>query len=345
METKLLKKYLLVLLLPALFFAGCSKEEVESKSMEQLQAENGIPVTVEKIEPQHFEKTLDFFGQLSGIKQSINGAMIGGRVEKINVKVGDWVKKGDIIAEWPNDATAGMYIQTKSAYEMAEKNYTRMKALLEAGQTSQANFDGVKTQYEVAKRNFELQNQLYRLEAPFDGMITNIAVNEGDNIDAKKQVFTIAQLYKMKTKVWANEDEIQFIKKGMKAITKFRGVTYTGKVTDVAITPDPAKQAFYVEVEFDNHDKQLITGITLGINIVIYETDNALLVPRNIVKQDKEGMYVFVNEGGKAAKRYVKNGVESGIYYQVNEGLNIGDILIVKGSGKLENGSKINVIE
>ena len=56
-------------------------------------------------------------------------------------------------------------------------------------------------------------------------------------------------------------------------------------------------------------------------------------------------MYVFVNEGGKAAKRYVKNGVESGIYYQVNEGLNIGDILIVKGSGKLENGSKINVIE
>ena len=345
METKLLKKYLLVLLLPALFFAGCSKEEVESKSMEQLQSENGIPVTVETVQPQHFEKTLNFFGQLSGIKQSINGAMIGGRVEKINVKVGDWVKKGDIVAEWPTDATAGMYLQTKSAYEMAEKNYTRMQALLEAGETSQANYDGVKTQYDVAKRNFELQNQLYKLEAPFDGMITNIAVNEGDNIDAKKQVFTIAQLHKMTTKVWANEDEVQYIKKGMKAETEFRGVNYTGRVIDVAITPDPAKQAFYVEVEFDNHDKKLITGITLGIMIVIKEMDNALLVPRNIVKEDGQGMYVFVDNGGVADKRYIKNGVDSGLYYQVSEGLKSGDKLIIKGSTKLENGSKINVIE
>ena len=215
-------KYLLMVVSVAFVITSCSDDEIESKSMEQLQVENGVPVVLEKVVPQHFEKVISFFGKLSGIKQSINGAMIGGRVEKINVKVGDHVKKGDIIMEWPTDAPGGKYEQAKATFEMSGKNYERMKQLLSAGEISQANFDGVETQYEVDKRNFELQQQLHKLEAPFDGVITNIAVKEGDNLDAKAPAYTIAQLYKMRTKVWANEDEIYQIKKGMKARTVFR---------------------------------------------------------------------------------------------------------------------------
>lgn len=340
-----LMKNLLLLFGVILILISCSSDETESKSMEQLQAEKGVPVTVEILKPQNFKKTLNFFGKLSGIKQSINGAMIGGRVEKINVKVGDWVKKGHIVAEWPTDAPGGMYMQAKAALEMSKKNYERMKALLEAGETSQANFDGIKTQYEVDKRNFELQQQIHKLEAPFDGMITNIAVQEGDNLDEKKPVFTIAQLHKMTTKVWANEEEVIYIKKGMIASTEFRGKMYKGRVTDVAVTPDPATQAFYVEVEFDNNDKQLITGITMDILIVIHDMKDAILVPRNVVQKDEKGNYVYIALNGIAEKRYITNGYGSGLNYQVSSGLAAGDKLIVKGSAKLVNGAKINVIE
>ncbi|MBU1101178.1 MAG: efflux RND transporter periplasmic adaptor subunit [Bacteroidetes bacterium] len=325
--------------------SGCSDEKIESKSMEQLQTENGTPVEVEVVQPQHFEKSINFFGMLSGVKQSVNGAMIGGRVEKINVKVGDYVKKGDIIMEWPTDAPGGMFEQVKAAHEMSEKNFERMKKLLEAGETSQANFDGVKTQYEVNKRNFELQKQLHKLEAPFDGMITNIAVKAGDNVKAEAPVYTIAQLHKMRSKVWTNDKEISQIKKGMKVLTEFRGKSYKGRVIDVAITPDPAKQAFYVEVEIDNSKNQLITGITQDIIIVINETDNAIIVPRNLVKTDSGGNYVFVAVNNIAKKKYITNGVSSGLHYKVEEGLAIGDKLIVKGTAKLVDGSKINVIE
>lgn len=343
---KLMKEILLLGLIAFVFnIAGCSEEKIESKSMEQLQAENGTPVEVEVVQPQHFEKTMNFFGKLSGIKQSINGAMIGGRVEKVNVKVGDYVKKGEVIMEWPTDAPGGMFEQAKAAHEMSEKNYERMKKLLAVGETSQANFDGVKTQYEVNKRNFELQQQLHKLEAPFDGMITNITVKEGDNVKAKAPVFTIAQLHKMRAKVWTNENEISQIKKGMKVTTDFRGTTYSGKVIDVAITPDPAKQAFYVEVEIVNSKKQLITGITQDIIIVIEESDDAIIVPRNIVKSDADGNYVFVANNNIAKKVYITNGVDSGLYYKVENGLTVGEKLIVKGTAKLVDGSKINVIQ
>ena len=114
---------------------------------------------------------------------------------------------------------------------------------------------------------------------------------------------------------------------------------------DLAITPDPAKQAFYVDVEIDNTDRQLITGITQNVEAIVEESDDAIIVPRNLVQSDTEGNFVYVAKNDKAEKRYIQNGMTSGLYYKVNSGLNYGEELIVKGSAKLKNGSKINVID
>lgn len=329
----------------SILLVSCGSDEEESKSMQQIQSEEGIPVVVEKVEYKSFTKTLSFFSRLTGIKEAIEGASVGGRIEKINFKVGDNVKKGDIIIEFPKDAIAIQYEQAKSAFDAAEKNYNRMKTLLEAGEISQANFDGVETQYLVAKRNFETQKQMMFVEAPFDGTVTSIMVNEGDNVKGKDPLFSVIQLDKMRTRVWATENEITLIKNGMNAFLEYQGKKYFGKVLERSMAMDPSKQAYYVDIEFNNASKKLKSGPTVNVSIIVYENQEAIIIPRNLLNQDTNGQFVFIEKNGNAEKRYVTNGNDSGIDFEISSGLDIGDNLIVKGSVNLTNGTKVKVTQ
>ena len=338
--------FVLVLIIAgSLLINGCGKDEETSKSIEQIQEEEGIPVKITEVKLQPFKKYLSYFSKLGGIKESTRGAIVGGKIEKINFKVGDFVKEDQVVLQFPEDHLAAQYEQAKSAFENAEKTYERMNALLKAGETSQANYDGAETQYLVAKSNLQASKDMIFIDSPFDGYLVDLKVNEGDNVKSDTHLFTIAQLNIMKAKVWVTDKEIGLIKKGMEADITFNNKVYKGKVTDVSLGIDPTKQAFYAEVEFSNSNLELKNGLTIEVKILVHENNNAIVIPRNLVQKDEKGTFVFVDEKGKATKKYITNGMDSGIKYEVTGGLNKGDKLITQGASQLNDGSKIKVIQ
>lgn len=345
----LTKKLIKLLFVPAavlfLFLNACGDDKEAAKSMEQIQNEEGIPVQIEPVKYQPFEKYKSYFAKLTGIKEATKGAPLGGKIEKINFRVGDYVKEDQIVVQFPEDHPGAMYEQAKTAYENSEKTYERMKALLEAGETSQANFDGVEAQYIVNKRNYEAARKLIFIEAPFDGTVVDVKVKEGDNVKSEASLFTVAQLYKMRAKIWITEKEIGEIKRGMSASMTFGGKEYKGRIVEVSMAVDPYKQAFFAEVEFDNSKNELKSGVTAEIKILVYENLKAIIVPRNLVMTDENGQYVFVENNGTAEKRYLGNGNDSGVYFEISRGLNIGDRLITRGAAQLTDGVKVKVIQ
>ncbi len=337
--------YTLTLIL-GLFVFGCgSKSNEETKSMEQIQSEEGIPVKVETVAYKPFQKYLSFYSKLTGIKEATKGAMTGGKIEKINVRVGDYVKENQVIVEFDTDNPALQYEQARTSYENAKKSYDRIKSLLEAGETSQANFDGAETQYLVSKRNYESLKQMLFVESPLDGRIVDLKVNAGDNVNKDVHLFTVAQTSIMRAKIWVSEKEIGLIKKGMKAEAVYNGKNYQGKISDVSLGIDPARQSFYAEAEFNNPGNELMNGVTVEIKVLIYENQNAIIIPRNLMMSDEKGHYLFTENNGKAVKVYAENGRESGIYYELSKGLKPGDRLIIKGADQIENGTTVKVIQ
>ena len=328
-----------------LFFIGCGGDEEPAKSMAQIQQEDGIPVQVETMEYMPFEKYQNYFGKLAGIKEATKGAPFGGRIAKINYKVGDYVEANQVVVEFPVDEPGSMYETAKVTYENSKRMYERTKVLLEAGETSQVNFDNVEAQYLVNKRNYENAKQLTFIEAPFSGTIIDIKVNVGDNVNKDAPLFTVAQLYKMRVRIWITEKEINQIKKGLTAEIVFGGKTYTGTVVDKSLALDPAKQAFYAEVEFDNSKREIKSGVTVEVKVLIYKNPKAIIIPRNIVMSDDGGQYVFVDKDGVAEKRYITNGQESGVEYEISSGLQVGDKLVVHGGSQLTNNAKLKVIQ
>lgn len=348
MEKILFKKSIIgttILFLALLLLAGCGSENSDTKSSEDIRNEEGFPVKVEEIKYQPFEKYLTFFSKLTGVKEATKGAMVGGNITKVNAKIGDYVKEGQVIIQFDTDNPALQYNQAKTTFENAEKNYVRLKALYDAGETSLAAFEGAETQYLVSRRNYESLKKMLFIESPFDGYIVDLKVNPGDGVKSEVPLFTVAQLFKMRSKIWVSEKEIVQFKKGMTAITEFGGQRFVGKIVEIALAVDPARQAFYVEVEFDNSKGILKSGLTNEIKILTYENPKAIILQRNLIMNDENGSYVFVNADGKASKRYIGNGNDSGILYEIKTGLNPGDMLIIKGASQLEDGSKLNVIQ
>jgi membrane fusion protein (multidrug efflux system) len=343
--TKIISLYLITVLL-GFFLSACgSKSNEEARSMEQIQSEEGIPVKIEKVEYKPFRKYLSFFSKLTGIKEATKGAMTGGKIEKINAAVGDYVKEKQVIIEFDTENPSLQYEQAKTSYENAKKSYDRIKSLLAAGETSQANYDGAETQYLVSKRNYESLRQMLFIESPFDGRVVDIKVNAGDNVNKDAYLFTVAQTNVMRAKIWVSEKEIGLIKKGMKVVAVYNGKEYPGKITDVSLGVDPARQSFYVEAEFNNPGNELMNGVTVEMKVLVYENLKAIIIPRNLLMTDEKGYYLFTENNGKAVKVYAENGHESGIYYELSKGLKPGDRLIVKGADQLENGTTVKVIQ
>ncbi len=330
---------------PLLLFQGCGKEKADAKSMEQIRSEEGVPVKVEVVKYKKFTKSYSFFGKLAGIKEATKGAMVGGKIEKINAKVGEQVNKDQVIVEFAEDNPGIQFMQAKESFDNAEKTYNRMKALLKAGETAQANYDAAETQYLVAKRNYESLKDMLFIDSPFDGILVDMKVSEGDNVNKDAHLFTVSQLNKMHTKIWASETEISSVKKGMNAEIEYNGEKYYGKVTEVSMAADPYKQAFYAEVEFNNPKMELKSGVTVDIKILTYENPRAIIIPRNLIMTDEKGTFVFLENNGAAEKRYVTNGNDSGLDYEIRNGLKPGDRVIVQGISLLDNGTKVKLVD
>ncbi len=332
-----------VLILAA--FAGCSRQKSEARSMEQIYEEDGIPVRVDTVRYRTFEKNLAYFAKLSGIKEATRSAVIGGKIDRINARVGDRVVANQVIVEMDQTSPGFQYDQAKAGYENAEKTYHRMRAMLEAGETSQANFDGAEAQYLVAKRNYEAQRKMLFIDAPFDGTIVDVKVRTGDNVNGDAHLFTVAQLDRMHARLWVTEREVMQMRPGMSATTQFNGKTYTGRITEISLAADPFRQAFYVDVEFDNPGRELRSGVTMNIEIQVYENSRAITVPRNLVMRDTYGEFVYLKDNNTAVKRYITNGNSSGIEYEVNSGLNVGDVIITHGASMVDAGRHVRIVE
>jgi len=334
-----------VILLSSIFFFNCSGSEEESKSMEQIQKEEGIPVVVEKVTLQKFGKYLTFYGKFKGYKETTIGAAIGGRIEKINALPGAKVKENQVIIEFPEDSPASQYQQAKSGYLNSKKTFERMKALHDKGEIAQAQFDGIATKYAVDKRNYETMKDMLKLDAPYDGVLTEVMVHEADNVKGKDPLFTIAQLNKMKIRIWLSDAERMDIKKGMSVIASIAGKTYPGKVSDLSMSVDPMKQAFYADLIFNNPAGEILPGLTADVKVVLYENEQAIIIPRNLLKKDNSGTFVCLANGSTVKKQMVTIKNESSVYYEIGSGLQTGDPLIVKGSARLTDGAKIKVVK
>ena len=335
----------ILLTLSALFISGCGSTDGETKNMEQIYAEEGVPVKTEIIQPTSFIQQYENNAELTGLEESSAYAAISDKIDKILYKVGDFVDKDEVVLTFPTDNPAANYYQAKVSYENARASFERMKSYFETGGLSQQAFDNARTQYKVAEADWDAVRQSVQVRAPLSGIVTKIDVRESDNVREDDELFTVSSTDKMKAKIWVSEKQICDFKVNQPASAEWNGTIIEGRVAQVDISMNKQRQAFGVVLEFNNADNRFRCGVTARVKVATYSRDDAVVVERKNVLRENQRNYVFVAVGDICERRDVTPGKSNGTEMEIAAGLRPGDVLIVEGQMHLEPGVKIRVVD
>lgn len=184
---------------------------------------------------------------------------------------------------------------------------------------------------------------LSRLSAPFEGVVTQVDVQPGDQASPGEQAFRIDDLTPLLVELQVTEVDVNRLQTGQPATLKFDsvpGAEYHGVVAEVppvgVLSNDVA--TFRVKVEIRDADSRLRPAMTAGATIIVAELKDVLLLPSSAVRFLDGQRVVYLLRDGQPVPVNVTLGLSSSEEAQVLEGdLQPGDLVVlnppVQGGG------------
>lgn len=325
--------------------SACGKKKEDSRTVEQIQREEGVPVRVSTVEASTFRQELTYNASLAGSEESTAQAMVSDIITQINAKVGDKVKEGQIIVRFPINTPSAQWEQASSAFNSIKTVYERMQRLFAQGAISQQDLDNVETQYKVSKANLASSEQMINVRAPISGVITAMLVNPSEKVYPGKDLFTVAALGGYKATIMVPETEIGQLKKGAKATATWQDITLNGKISQISMAMDKDSKAFRVEVLFPGLNSKISYGVTAEIAIEVLSKPNVIVVEREHLVFENGEKFVWRNVNNQAIKTPITTGLDNSLSFEVLTGLSLGDVLVTEGVNMLTENAKLQVIE
>jgi HlyD family secretion protein len=174
-----------------------------------------------------------------------------------------------------------------------------------------------------------------RLTAPFDGVVTLVDTQVGDQVSPGTPAFRLDDLSSLLVDVPVSEVDISRVKPGQDATLNFDAIAnqdYHGKVKDVAQVGTSAQGAvnFTVTVEMTDADQAVRPGMTAAVNIVVDQLKDVLLVPNRAVRVLDSNRVVYVLKNGQSQPVKITLGASSDTMSELLSGdLQVGDLIVL----------------
>jgi len=268
-------------------------EEVAQKTTSETAAKKDHPVTVRVrlMQAKAHQREVILRGRTQAVRYVAVKAEIAGRITKLAVRKGKWVKTGDLIANIDMlDRKARLaealalvnqrQLEHKAAIALSKKGY-RAETKLAAAQTL---LDSAKAQ--VERINLEIRHT--EIRAPFAGIVDSIPVEVGDYMKVAGIVAKIVDQAPYLVVGNVSEREVSYLKVGQKASAELiTNQKVSGKIRFIASTADSATRTFRVEVEVPNKKRDLRDGITARIRIPVNTSMAHLITPAVMTLNDE----------------------------------------------------------
>ena len=269
----------------------------------------------------------------------------GGRIRKINAEVGDYVQKGQILAEMDRLQLEQLELQVQND----EIEFERMKSLYQEGGVSQSDFETAELSYKVRRTNFENIKENTILRSPISGFVTVRNFDNGDMFSLGSPLFVVQQVVPVKLLVGISESEYTKVKKGDQVTLTadaIPGRVFTGKVERIHPTVDSATHTFKAEVNVPNTDKILRPGMYARVTVNFGNLHHVVVPDNAVVRMEGSGQrFVYVlNSNNTVTFTPVTLGRHIGAEYEITEGLSEGALVVVKGQSLLKDGVAVNVL-
>ncbi len=350
-------------LLAFLFITSCSND----KSKAESNNEKPIAVTLADASSNTQQAVLAS-GQVEAIQSANISTRVMGRITNIFVKVGDVVKKGQLLASISDEDIKAKRAQINSSiheaeasYNAAQKDLDRFNNLYKQQSATAKELDNVTLQYKSAKARVdaakEMRNEVNAmlsyssLTAPFSGVVTQKLVEVGSIANPGMPILTIEQTGILQVAASVAESDISNIQVGDIAQMQIKstGKMFQGKITQLNPSSKFTGGQFIIKISIPETEKKdvysgMFVTVTIPTKKIKQHTEENIMIPISaIVNRDElTGIYT-VSTNNTALLRWIRLGKTFNDKVEVLSGLSKDEKFIIKSESKLYNGVKVKV--
>lgn len=307
-------------------------------TVEQIRAEQGIPVAVAEVRAGPLSVSREFNGSVSGAREAVVRARNGDQITAVPVSVGDRVGIGSVLVRQSGEASGARVRQAQAARIQAQRTVDRLRPLHEAGAISDQDWEQALTQLELARGDVTAAGDVLTLTSPLAGTVTDVIARPGMIPNPGDPLVRVADLSQLVVYLRVGAAEAAEIREGQRAILPSTGAE--GRVRRVALQADPATRLVEIEVAFPPA-AGLIPGTLATVQIEVASRESAVQVPRTAVQ---DGAVWVVDEQGRAVRREVQVGLQSRDAAEIVSGLQAGERVVVEGGSLLSEGARVRIV-
>ena len=333
------------LVLGAVCVAGVacsSKKSAEPEQQAQVVAKPKVTVATSATEKVDMQSI--FTGNVEGHTINNITPQQARRISRLLVDVGDRVKAGQIVAEMDNSSLA----QLKAQYENHKAQFERTDELYKFGGESKANWEAIKTAYEVSKFSYENMLENTTLRSPITGVITARNYDNGDMVGGMP-IFVVQRINPVKIMINVSESLYTNLKRGMPVEVEFDALPdqkFTAKVSRITPSVDASTRTFPVELAMVN-DHEIVKPGMYARATLNYGTRESVVVPdQAVVKLMGSGdRFVYVYENGKVKYQKVELGRRFDNKYEILSGVASCAQVVIAGQSALKDGIEVEIVK
>ncbi len=367
---------LILLITISLVVIGCGKsnkpEETEStvaKTGDALivlskEAQENINLETEIITENELTGTIKIPGVMlpDQDNEALVGSLLEGRVNKVLVNVGSYVKQGQelmFIEGISIGEIKSAFLKAKAQLDFTETNYKRIKSLFDQNISSQKSLLEAEAEYNKASAEFMAEDKkihsigledsdilneninnhhnkgLYSVKAPISGVITERNVVIGQQINPETNAFRIINTSKLLVEGQIFESDINKIT-SLPTIkistTAYPNTVFTGNVISIGDVIDPNTRTIKLLANVNNSNKLLKPQMFCEISVPISGTAKGIIINEKSLIREGGNYFVFVQKSDSAFKKVsVFTGSKINQKIEITKGLKLGDKIVTNG--------------
>lgn len=334
-----MKKSTIIIALGLVLFSACNS------SGNTVVEEKELPVVkVVEAKEEMVNQVAEYTGNIEPFVKNNISSSVAQRIEKIYVEVGTYVKKGQLLVQMENIN----YANARTQLENIRTDLARTEALYKAGGISQQQYEQLKTQVKIAEENISNLDRNTKLLSPINGVVTARNFDNGD-LAVGQPILTVMQLQPVKIMVAVSEEFYPVVKNGTPVeitLDVYNGKKYSGKVSLVYPTIDPATRTFQTQVSIPNQSMEVRPGMFARAKVELGAKKRVVVPDKAVIKQQgTNDKYVFILEGDTVKYVKIEMGRRVGTNYEIISGIEAGQKVVVAGMNSLIDNAKVKVTE
>lgn len=275
-----------------------------------------------------------------------------GIIEHIYVEEGDYVEKGQILAQIEPRRYHLNLDRAKADLVGVEKELAKINKVYHKQLVSDDTYDKLTAQYDSANATLslaELDLKEATITAPISGYIAQRNAKVGNLSESfqRERMFHIVQQKALYGIVYLPEKELSKVHKEQQAsldLTAFDGVDILAFVERISPVIDSKTGTFKVTLRVPNPDHLLKSGMFAQVKLNYDTKQNAILLPRKALLTIDDSVNVFVVKDGVASKQAVTVGYQEGEVVEILSGLSGTEMVVITGHQNLRDQAPVEIV-